>query len=101
MGKSLGNDEVQVRLGEFVRSWMLAVVEKVPKARNCAVSCKLPTVTLLGTIVSESRGSGAAVIVTVTVALEVTTLPSGLVSLAVMVVVPALAPVATPAVGAG
>src|ERR1700723_55142 len=97
MGKSFGNDEIQVRLGEFVRSWTLADEEKVPKARNCPVSCKLPTDKVLGTMVSESRGSGAAVIVTVTVALEVTTLPSGLVSLAVMVVVPALAPVATPA----
>src|ERR1700761_4565880 len=49
-----------------------------------------------GMIVSESRGSGAAVIATETFAAPDTTLPSGLLSTAVIVVEPALRPVMSP-----
>ncbi len=54
--------------------------------------CKLPTVIPLGTMLSESSGSGADEVVTVTVAVAVTTLSSGFVHLAVIVLVPALTP---------
>ena len=47
---------------------------------------------------SESRGSGAGVIETATVALLDTTLPSELVKTAVTVLLPALTPVASPVV---
>ena len=56
----------------------------------------MPTVIELGTMVSESRGSGAVVAVTVMLAVLETTLPSLFVSSAVMVLVPALTPVASP-----
>jgi hypothetical protein len=65
-------------------------------ARNCAVSCRLPTVTVAGMMVSERSGSGAAVLVTVMAAVLETTLPSVLVNSAVMVLVPALRPVTSP-----
>src|SRR5271167_4469973 len=96
-GKTLGNAEIQVRLGEFVRSLTKGAVAYVPIARNCPVSCKLPTDTVLGIMVSESRGSGAAVSETVTVPVFDTTLPSAFVNSAVMVLVPALRPVTSPA----
>ncbi len=47
-------------------------------------------------MVSESRGSGADVTATVTVAIDDTTLLSGFVHFAVIVVLPALTPVASP-----
>jgi hypothetical protein len=47
-------------------------------------------------IVSESRGSGAGVLETATVAVPDTTLPSAFVNSAVMVVLPALEPVTSP-----
>jgi hypothetical protein len=57
----------------------------------------LPTLILLGIMVSESRGSGGAVVVTVTVAVAVSTvLSAGFVNSAVMAVVPGLTPWATP-----
>src|SRR6266851_3286752 len=65
-------------------------------ARNCPVPNKFVTVILLGIIVRESRGSGAGVIETATVALVDTTLPSEFVNTAVMVLLPALTPVASP-----
>ena len=65
-------------------------------ARNCPVSCKLPTEMELGMMVSESKGSGAGVIETAMVALFDTTLPSAFVNAAVMVVVPGLNPVTSP-----
>jgi hypothetical protein len=51
---------------------------------------------LLGMMVSESRGSGAEDVETVTDAVAETTLASGLVHSAVMVVDPALTPLARP-----
>jgi hypothetical protein len=56
----------------------------------------LSTVIELGTTVSESRGSGAVEIVTLTVAVLETTLPPAFVNIAVIVVVPALTPVTSP-----
>jgi hypothetical protein len=70
--------------------------ENVPTARKFPVSCKFSTVIELGMIVSESRGSGAAVSETATVAVFDTTLPSGFVNNAVMVLVPALKPLTSP-----
>jgi hypothetical protein len=66
-------------------------------ARKFPVPCKLPTVILVGIIVSESSGSGAAVAVTTTVAVADTTLASGFVHSAVMLLEPAPTPVTTPA----
>jgi hypothetical protein len=93
----LGAAETQVT--ELVRSLTCGLVEYVPMARKFPVPCKLPTVILLGIMVSESSGSGAAVDVTVTVAVADTTLESGFVHSAVMVLVPTLTPVTTPPVG--
>jgi hypothetical protein len=93
-GKTSGNEERQTT--EFVRSLMYGAAENVPKARKFPVSCKFPTVIELGIIVSESRGSGAAVSETVTVAVFETTLPSAFVNSAVIVVLPALAPATSP-----
>ena len=73
-------------------------VEKVPYARNCAVPSKLRSVTVLGRTLIDSKGSGAGDEVTVTVAvLAATLLPAGVLAYsAVIVVVPTLAPWATP-----
>src|SRR5438309_1092984 len=65
-------------------------------ARNCPEPCRFPTVIELGIMVSESRGSGAGVIETATVAVFDTTLPSEFVNTAVTVLLPALTPVARP-----
>ena len=65
-------------------------------ARKFPVSCRLPTVMLLGMMVSESSGSGAVVAVIVTAAVAETTLPSGLVQMALIVLEPALTPVTSP-----
>jgi hypothetical protein len=53
--KTLGAEEIQVSVGELVRSLTVGGVENVPIARNCPVSCKLSTVIELGRMVSESK----------------------------------------------
>lgn len=98
-GNILGKAEIQVT--ESVRSRSYGALEKVPIAKNCPVPCKLRTESELGMIVSESRGSGAGVEVTVTDAVAVTTLLglpplAGFVHSAVMVAEPALTPLTTP-----
>jgi hypothetical protein len=93
-GKTLGSEESQVT--ELVRSLTVGAVEYVPIARKFPVSCKLPTEIVLGIMMSESRGSGAAVSETLTVAVAVSTLLSGLVHWAVIVLEPALTPEAIP-----
>jgi hypothetical protein len=95
-GKSLGKLEIQVVVGELVRSLTYGAVENVPIARNCPVSCKLSTVIELGMIVSESKGSGGEVSETEMLAVLDTTVPSVFVSCAVMVVEPTPTPVASP-----
>jgi hypothetical protein len=100
MGKTLGVAEIQVRLGEFVRSLTVGAVENVPIARNCPVSCKLPTVIELGIMVSETRLPPPAPppppeAATVTFELELTG-PLNAVLLAVIVVVPAATAVTSP-----
>jgi hypothetical protein len=85
-GKTLGADVSHVT--EFVRSLTEGGVEYEPMARNCPWSRRLPTVIEAGTMVSESRGSGAGVKVTLTVADDETREPSGLDSMAVMVLAP-------------
>jgi hypothetical protein len=95
-GKLFGKVEIHVSVGELVRSLTVGVLENVPIARNCPVSCRLPTVIELGMMVSESRGSGAVVATTVMLAVLETTLPSLLVNSAVIVLVPVLTPVASP-----
>ena len=87
-GKTSGQEEIHVVLTELVTSWINGAVEKVPMAMNCAVSCKLPTDTETGIIVSESNGDGGAVSEAVSVAEADTTVLSGFVNSAVMVVVP-------------
>src|ERR1035438_1558514 len=77
-GKTFGTEEIQLGVGELVRSLTYGAVAKIKNARNWPVSCRLPTVMVLGTIVSERRGSGAAVNATATVAVPDTTLPSAL-----------------------
>jgi hypothetical protein len=99
-GKTLGTAEIQVTMGEFVRSLMVGEVENVPIARNCPVSCKLPTVIELGIMVSETRLPPPAPppppeAATVTFALELTG-PLNAVPPAVIVVVPAATAVTTP-----
>jgi hypothetical protein len=94
-GKTSGSADSQVT--ELVRSRTKGAEANVPIARKLPVSCKLPTVIVLGIIVSESRGSGGAVDVTVTLAVAETILPSGFVHSAVMVLEPMLTPVTTPA----
>src|ERR1700733_7315610 len=89
-----GNEERQVT--EFVRSLTYGAAENVPKARKFPVSCRLPTLSELGMIVSESSGSGAGVLETATVAVPDTTLPSAFVNSAVMVALPGLEPVTSP-----
>jgi hypothetical protein len=93
-GKVLGVEESQVTV--LVTSLTVGAVENVPIAKNWPVACKFPTVMALGIMVRDSRGSGAAVSVTVTVAEAVTTEPSALVSSAVIVLVPTLTPWASP-----
>jgi hypothetical protein len=94
-GKTSGAEERQVT--ELVRSLTYGAAEKVPNARKFPVSCKFPTVIEFGMMVSESRGSGAAVSDTATVALFETTLPSAFVNSAEIVVLPELEPVTSPA----
>jgi len=97
-GKTLGVAEIQVSVGEFVKSLTAGVPENVPIARNCPVSCKLPTVMELGMMVSESRFPPAGPPpkpVTVRIALELVR-PLNADPPAVIVVVPALTAVATP-----
>jgi hypothetical protein len=65
-GKELGKVEIQVT--ELVRSLTYGAVENVPIAKNCPDPCKLSTVSALGRIVSDTRGSGGGVFVTETVA---------------------------------
>src|SRR6516165_6437503 len=65
-------------------------------ARNCPVSCKSPTLIVLGMMERDNSGEGAGVAMAVMVAIAETTEPSGLESIAVMVVVPTLAPVTIP-----
>jgi hypothetical protein len=89
-----GAEDSQVT--EFVRSLTYGGDENVPTARKFPVSCKFSTVIELGMMVRESRGSGAAVRVTVTVAVLDTMLPSEFVNTAVMVSLPALKPFARP-----
>src|SRR5579863_2010150 len=93
-GKIFGVEESQVTL--LVRSLTNGAVENVPIARNWPVPCKFATEMAPGMMVRESSGSGADESVTATVASAVTTEPSGLVSSAVIVVVPTLAPWASP-----
>jgi hypothetical protein len=93
-GNTLGAEEIQVTW--LVRSLTCGELANVPMARKFPVSCKLPTVMLLGIIVSESSGSGACVEVTVTDAVADTTLASGFVHIAVIPLEPALTPVTSP-----
>jgi hypothetical protein len=93
-GKTSGAEDSQVTV--FVRSLTYGTVENVPTARKFPVSCKLPTVITGGMIVSESRGSGAAVRETVTAAVFDTTVPSGFFKSAVTVALPELTPVTCP-----
>jgi hypothetical protein len=95
-GKESGKEDIQVVFGSFVRSRTNGTSENVPIARNWPVSCRLPTVSELGTMVSESSGSGAAVTEMLIVALAVTTVLSGFVHIAVIVVFPGLTPFTTP-----
>jgi hypothetical protein len=93
-GKTSGAEERQTT--EFVRSLTYGATENVPTARKFPVSCKFPTEIELGTIVSESKGSGAGALETATVAVPDTTLPSVFVRTAVILVLPALEPVTSP-----
>jgi hypothetical protein len=84
----------------------VGAVEKVPYARNCPLPSKLSVVSEAGKTVIDSRGSAAAVVVTETDAVAVTTLLgllplAGFVHWAVMLVVPGLTPAAWPALAAG
>jgi hypothetical protein len=88
-GNADGNDEIQVVPGELVRSLTYGTVENVPIARNWPVSCRSPTESEAGMMVSESSGSGRVVVETVTGADVVTTVPSGLLNSTVIVAVPA------------
>jgi hypothetical protein len=82
-GKTSGKEESQVT--ELVRSRTVGEVEKVPMARKFPVSCKLPTVIVLGIMVSESKGSGAGEDVTLTIADAEAPVPSAFVHTAVIV----------------
>jgi hypothetical protein len=98
-GKSLGKEEIQVNVGEFVRSLTNGALEKVPIARNWPVACKLPTERELGMMVSETRSppdGPPPAPVTVRVALELTG-PLNAVAPAVIVAVPAATAVTSPA----
>jgi hypothetical protein len=98
MGKSLGKEEIQVSVGEFVRSLVNGGLENVPIARNWPVAPKLPTERALGMMVSERRLSGSSPpfeAVTVRLALELTS-PLNAVAPAVIVVVPAATAVTSP-----
>jgi hypothetical protein len=96
-GKTLGKEEIQVTVGEFVRSLTYGAVENVPIARNCPVPCKLPTARELGMISSERRlpALSGAELVTVRVAKELVA-PLNAIPPAVIVVVPTPIAVATP-----
>jgi hypothetical protein len=96
-GKTLGKAEIQVTVGEFVRSRTNGAVENVPIARNCPVPPILPTARELGMMVSERRlpALSPGELVTVRVALELVA-PLYAVPPAVMVVVPTPIAVATP-----
>ena len=60
----------------------------VPMAMYCVVSPAVARVCVAGTMASETSGSG--VVITVNVAVPVTTVPSGFLACAVMATVPAL-----------
>jgi hypothetical protein len=99
-GKTLGKEEIQVTVGEFVRSLTNGAVENVPTARNWPVSCKLPTERTLGMMVSETRTPPVEpppppAPVTVTRVLALTS-PLNAVAPALMVVVPAATAVTSP-----
>jgi hypothetical protein len=98
-GKTFGPDVIQVT--EFVRSLTVGVVENVPIARYCPLSPKLPNTIELGIMVSERMlpplppATPPVDPVTVRSAVELTG-PLNAVAPAVIIVVPALTPVATP-----
>jgi hypothetical protein len=98
-GKTFGADVIQVT--ELVRSLTVGAVENVPIARNCPVSCKLPTTIPLGMMVSERMlpplppEVPPVEPVTVRATSELTG-PLNAVAVAVIVVVPALTAVASP-----
>src|ERR1700720_3541934 len=99
-GKTFGADVIQV--AELVRSLTVGAVENVPIARNCPVSCKLPTVIVLGRMVSERMPPplppDVPPVDPVTVRLAVAlTGPANPAALAVMIVEPAFTAVTTPA----
>jgi hypothetical protein len=87
-GKTLGAEEIQFSVGEFVRSLVAGGVENVPIARNCPVSCKLPTVIEVGMMASDRKFCGAAVMESAIVEMLDTTVPSGFNNTAVMTAVP-------------
>jgi hypothetical protein len=99
IGYSLGWDVNQVT--ELVRSLTVGAVEKVPIARNCPLSPKLPKTNPLGMIVSERMppplppDTPPPVPLTVRIELELTG-PAYPAALAVIVVVPAFTAVASP-----
>ena len=98
-GKAFGSDVIQVT--ELVRSLTVGAVEKVPIARYCPLSPKLPNTIELGIMVSERMPAPLPPAtpppepVTVRSAVELTG-PAYPVALAVMIVEPALTAVATP-----
>jgi hypothetical protein len=98
-GKTFGADVIQVT--EFVRSLTVGAVENVPIARNCPVSCRSRTPSVLGMMVSERMlpplPPAVPPVDPVTVRSAVAlTGPANPVELAVMTVEPALTAVATP-----
>jgi hypothetical protein len=97
-GKKLGKEESQVTV--LVRSLTYGGDENVPMARKFPVPCRLSTVRLLGTTASESRGSGAGadVVVMMVGGTADTTVVSGFVHTAVIVVSPTLLPMTSPLV---
>jgi hypothetical protein len=98
-GYLFGSEVSQVT--ELVRSLTVGAVEKVPIARNCPVSPKVPKTIPLGMMVSERMLPPLPPFVppvdpvTVKSAVELTG-PAKPVALAVMIVDPALTAVATP-----
>ena len=99
-GKTLGDEDTQLSVGEFVRSLTEGGVANVPIARNCPVSCNWPTVIELGIMVRLRIVSGvppppAEAAVTTMVALELVG-PLYASAVAVIVTVPVPTPVARP-----
>jgi hypothetical protein len=97
-GKTSGAEERQLTV--FVRSLTNGAAENVPTARKFPVSCKLPTVIVLGIIMSESKFAPdvpppEALPVTVSVALAPVA-PLNAIPPTVIVVVPTPTAVATP-----